>query len=347
MTLLWVAPPGAVADSSGVAEKKPVLAGSCITCPWGEIAEFVKEAMKPEGYDVQICFNCNRVDSPRFVAEGLSPPPLTPVDAAEGTTTRPLGPVDFGVTDALRAKWAYDALYDYKDDKPHRNLRLVALIEDPVYFIIAVKANSGITDLRQIAEKRMPVRIMTEGGPLIDPILDYYGLTKKNLESWGGRFAFIMAREKPDFDVMISAIGSLANNPESNAWYEMSQKYDLRYLELAPDLRAKMATEFGLSNVELPLGYLRGVTRAIPSLGRSGDAILVRDDAPNGFAYDVAKAVDQYRERLKWFDRPYSYDSRTVWQDFDVPLHPGAARYYREAGYRHQEGQKPDVGSTE
>jgi len=338
MSALCVALPRAEAGAGGIAEKKPVIAGSCVTCPWGEIAEFVKEAMKPDGYDVQICFNCNRVDSPRFVAEGLTPPPLTPLDAAEGTTTRPDGPVDFGVTDALRAKWAYDALYDYKDDKPHKNLRLVALIEDPVYFIIAVKANSDITNLRQIADTRMPVRIMTEGGPLIDPILDYYGLTKKNVESWGGRFAFIMAREKPDFDVMISAIGSLANNPESNAWYEMSQKFGLRYLELAPDLRAKMAAEFGLSNVELPQGYLRGVSRDIPTLGRSGDAILVRDDAPDGFAYDVAKAVDQHRDRLKWYDRPYSYDPRTVWQDFDVPLHPGAARYYRENGYGHQGG---------
>jgi TRAP-type uncharacterized transport system substrate-binding protein len=31
--------------------------------------------------------------------------------------------------------------------------------------------------------------------------------------------------------------------------------------------------------------------------------------------------------------RPYSYDPRTVWRNLDVPLHPGAARYYREQGY--------------
>ena len=35
---------------------------------------------------------------------------------------------------------------------------------------------------------------------------------------------------------------------------------------------------------------------------------------PDDFAYALAKAVHDNRDRLKWLNRPYSYDSRTVWK---------------------------------
>jgi hypothetical protein len=88
-----------------------------------------------------------------------------------------------------------------------------------------------------------------------------------------------------------------------------------------------------LTRVTAKWGLLRGVDRAIPTVARSGEAVFGRDDMPEQAAYDVAKAIDQHRDALKWYIRPYSYDSRTVWANFDVPIHPGAARYYREMGY--------------
>ena len=39
---------------TGYAVKKPVFGGACETCPWGSIAEIVKKAMKPYGWDIQI-----------------------------------------------------------------------------------------------------------------------------------------------------------------------------------------------------------------------------------------------------------------------------------------------------
>jgi len=50
---------------TGIKQKKPVFGGACRLCPWGAMAEVVQQAMKPYGYDVQICYNCN--------AAGLGP----------------------------------------------------------------------------------------------------------------------------------------------------------------------------------------------------------------------------------------------------------------------------------
>ena len=44
--------------TTGYAVKKPVFGGACPICPWGAMAEVVKTAMKPYGWDVQICYYC-------------------------------------------------------------------------------------------------------------------------------------------------------------------------------------------------------------------------------------------------------------------------------------------------
>lgn len=80
-------------------------------------------------------------------------------------------------------------------------------------------------------------------------------------------------------------------------------------------------------------GFLRGVDRPIATVGSSGQVVFARADMPEQVAYDAAKAIDEHRGALRWYIRPYSYDSGTVWRTRAVPLHPGAERYYRERGY--------------
>ena len=86
---------------TGWANKRPVVAAACpFGCPWGEIGEFVRDAMKPLGYDVILCRNCNRDRGPRLVSGAGIPPPLDALDARTGTTQRFDAPVDFGITAA-------------------------------------------------------------------------------------------------------------------------------------------------------------------------------------------------------------------------------------------------------
>ena len=85
--------------------------------------------------------------------------------------------------------------------------------------------------------------------------------------------------------------------------------------------------------IEAQNSLLKGVNRRIKTLGRSGESIFARDDIPDEAAYDLAKAIDENHGALKWYIRIYTYDQNTVWQNFGVPLHPGAEKYYREMGY--------------
>jgi TRAP transporter TAXI family solute receptor len=323
---------------TGFGVKRPVLASACPNgCPWGELGDFVTEALAPFGYEVIQCRNCNRALGPPLVANASYPPELTGEDAVVGTTTRVNAPVDFGITSSSRLAWAFGGLYNYAEDGPYPNLRLIAKVEDPSYLLVAVKAESGITDLSQIAEQQLPVTILGGRSPISQPVLDHYGLTEEAVAAWGGAFVDATIAgfaDDPAFDVLINENASPANNPEAQYWTKISQKHELRFLDLPEEVLDRLASDstLGVQRAVVKWGFLRGVDRPIPTVARSGHAIFAREDTPDGAAYDVAKAIDQHRAALKWFIRPYSYDPKTAPENQGVPLHPGAARYYREAG---------------
>jgi hypothetical protein len=58
---------------TGIDIKRPVFAGACKGCPWGVLALITQAAMKPFGYDVQICFICWSNFGPREMAKRPSP----------------------------------------------------------------------------------------------------------------------------------------------------------------------------------------------------------------------------------------------------------------------------------
>lgn len=307
--------------------KRPVMAAACDNgCPWGELGEFVQQSMKPYGYSVILCRNCNRSYGAGLVSKHDYPPPLDEVNLEDGVNVRVNAQVDFGVTSSAMLASAYKNTY--------KNLRLIAKIEDPFYFLIAVKKESGIKDIANIKQKHLPVRIVGADGNMIS-ILKYYGITPDSIKAWGGKVGVSNEEaKKGDFDIISGFLASPALNPESSIWTTLSQQFDLYFLELPEDLLKLLAektvdAEFVVAHQNL----LRGVNRRIKTLGRSGEAVFARDDIPEQAAYDLAKAIDQNHGALKWFIRIYTYDPKTVWQNFGVPLHRGAEKYYREAGY--------------
>jgi TRAP transporter TAXI family solute receptor len=324
--------------TTSIEMKKPVFGGACKICPWGAMAEVVKQAMKPYGYDVQICYNCNATDAPRIVSEARMPPSYRP-DPAVPEILAPrnvpdLGAVDFGAVAIQFLRNAYRGTGMYaRDNKPRTNLRLIANIQDPSYMLVATKTETGITDLSQIREKRWPVRILTAGiGGDSNRILAYFGLSRPTIEAAGGRIGSTPDIQE-NFDVVIGGGGVMTTAPEWRIWTEISQKFNLTFIQMPDDLLDELAKDGEQDRGMIPPGLYRGVDRQIPTVVRTGTVIYCRDDTPDDFAYIVAKAMDEQQQLLQWSHLNFSYNVHTVWNGYEVPLHPGAARYYKEKGY--------------
>jgi TRAP-type uncharacterized transport system substrate-binding protein len=290
--------------------------------------------MKDSGWDIQLCRTCfGGPRAARLVAAAAMPPKPDPGMVHPGV--QPNGPVDFGATGIQFLWWAYQGTHDFAKDpgSPQKQLRLVATIQDPSFMLIAAKTSLGITDLRQIKEKRMPVQIVVlpQGGDTNLEILDYYGISKESLSSWGGKFLANTPEDRKNADVMIG-FGEFVRT-EYVPWIDFSEKNDLTFLDLPKDLQAKLVKDYDLEEVTIPEGLFRGVDRPMAGLGRTGEGVYGRTDMPDDFAYTLAKAIDDHRDLMQWGIVPLSYNPDRVWKAFGVPLHPGAARYYKEKGY--------------
>lgn len=328
--------------ATGYDQRRLVMTSACVqACPWGELGDFVRGAMARRGYEILLCRNCNRDRGPRLVAGRDVPPALDADDLAIGIDERIDAPVDFGVTDSGRLGRAFRGEASYQGG-PLLNLRLIARIEDPSYLLAAVRTGYPISNLADIAARKLPVRILADSWPSTISALAYYGLDRKSVEGWGGTVtSYATANDDTQFDVIIGSMASNAPNLESVAWSRFALRGQLDFVALPDSLLEALSRMPGMRRVTVAPGYLRGIELPIRTVGLSGEAVYARADMPNEIAYTLAQAIDDQRERLIWYTRPYSYDPRTVWRNEGVPLHPGAAHYYRAVGYLPRSGAPP------
>ena len=152
-----------------------------------------------------------------------------------------MAPIDFGATAIQFLRNAYRGTGPYAKDKPRTNLRLIANIQDPSYVLVAAKAETGITDLSQIRTKKWPVRILIRRNRRrLRDILSHFGLSRQAIEDAGGRVGNT-PEDREKFDIAIGGGGGMTTAPEWRIWTEISQKFDLNFIQLPDDLLAKLA----------------------------------------------------------------------------------------------------------
>ena len=136
-----------------------------------------------------------------------------------------------------------------------------------------------------------------------------------------------------NFDIAIGGGVGMATVPEFRAWPKIVQNFDVRFVQLPDDLLVKLSKDTGQEIGLIPFALYPGINYPIRTVVGTGTVIYCRADAPDDFAYDVAKAIDEQQDQLQWSNQDFSYNIHNVWKAEDVPLHPGAERYYKEKGY--------------
>ena len=325
-------PASSPAVSATIAEKKPVFAGACKACPWGILAKVTADALRFYGYQTTICWVCWSSFGPREMGDKTKPvAPPGALDNPQYVEPPPDLVPDISATSESNLIDAWNGTGPYASDHKRRhNYRVIAVIRTSTYMLAAASRKSGITNLRQIKDRVEPTWIA--GNNAI--IFDYYGIKAEDLRARGGGIMPSNAsREKrASADVFIGT-GLLANTPEQRSWYEASQLNDLVFLDFEEPLIARLAREPGYQRATIPLALFRGVDRPIPTVMRPNHFIYARDEAPDSFAYDVAKALDEHRDLFQVQLEPWYYDPQNVAVSRVIPMHPGAMRYYRERGY--------------
>jgi TRAP-type uncharacterized transport system substrate-binding protein len=171
---------------------------------------------------------------------------------------------------------------------------------------------------------------------LIDQAFALHGFALKNIESWGGRLMYCggpsdVRRLEPLGRGEVDAVF----DEGIVVWLEQALAAGLAPIELEPAEFDAMS-EFGWRKVSLPKSRFPGLARDVDTIDFSGWPIYSNASLPEQVAYDVCDALAARDAEIPW-EKETGGSALQMGREsdstpMDVPLHPGAERWYRTHG---------------
>jgi TRAP-type uncharacterized transport system substrate-binding protein len=232
---------------------------------------------------------------------------------------------------------AYRGVGIFKTPLP---LRVIASYPSWDRFVMAVHPRTGLKSLRELKDRRYPLKLSVREDSthstivLIEQIFALYGFGLADIERWGGK---LLLAGPPHDARRMAALKSgeldAVFDEGIRVWLGEALACGLEPLELEPEILEPL-TALGWRRVMLPKARFPRLARDSVCIDFSGWPIYARAALPDQIAYDVCAAFAARQDAMPW-----DWDSYTglpqIGQDteatpIDVPLHPGAERWYRE-----------------
>jgi TRAP transporter TAXI family solute receptor len=245
----------------------------------------------------------------------------------------PIG-LSFTVTNRWAAEGteAYDARID--------NVRALVGGLDTYYLVVVAAKKLGLASLKDVKDKKLPVKaISLQVGSLgefaMRQLLREYGLTYADIKSYGGTAAhagynvIVDAFRDGRADLLVAVA-----TPKHPSISEIATFTDVQFLPIEPE-RVKGLSALGYKAATLPPDTFKNQARAVPTVGFP-TVLIANKDLAEPVAYTITKSVIENKEALvRGHAGLGEFDPATSWQPDEVglPLHPGAARAYREKGW--------------
>ena len=234
---------------------------------------------------------------------------------------------------------AYRGVGIFKTPLP---LRIVASYPSEDRFVFAIRERLGLRSLHDIKKARYPLKISLREDPthssvvLTDQLLALHGMSIAEIESWGGRMQHV---GPPGDKRRIAAIrdGSIDAVADEgiNGWFGEATTHGMIPLTLDAEAYAGLEA-LGWRRVRLKSQRFPHLAPELEGLDFSGWPLYAAASLPDPLAYDVCAALHARQDQIPWEDgsfREFAQIGReSSATPMDVPLHPGAERWYREQG---------------
>ena len=239
----------------------------------------------------------------------------------------------------------------YRGTGPYpRRLPLRTVAVFPSYDVMgfAVHASTGITSISQIGKEQIPLRISTGIIPknaltgsatmfTVSAVLAAAGFSFGDLRRWGAKLHSAPRPSDPSRRKGIEAGTINAIFDEGiKSWGHTALESGFRFLPVDGAVLKRMKA-LGYRPAMMTKGRFSELTTDLPTLDFSGWPMIVRADMPNRVAYAICEAIEKRRDLIPT-DNYQPLDIAQLCANdeeapYDVPLHPGARRFYKERGY--------------
>jgi TRAP transporter TAXI family solute receptor len=280
------------------------------------IAELLRKTLPP-GSNIDVKPRAGGVGNPRLVAKNETP---------------------LGLSFTVTNRWGYEGKEAYSEKL--ENIRALVGGFDTYYLVAMATKKLGITSVREIREKKLPVRVYTQPvGSLGEfagrQLLRATGLGYNEIKAFGGSTqhvgynVIIDAFKDGRADILFAVV-----TPKHPSVSEIVSSVDVEFLGLDPEI-AKAMLPLGYTAASMPPETFKGQTKAVSTVGFP-TVLITNKELPEPVAYTVTKTVLENKDALvRGHGGLAEFNPRTAWQPekVGIPLHPGAERAYREKGW--------------
>jgi TRAP-type uncharacterized transport system substrate-binding protein len=222
-------------------------------------------------------------------------------------------------------------------------VRVLAIYPSWDRFVYVIHPRTGLNSLAEIKTKRYPLRLSIREDPhhstrvLVDQTLAAYGFTLADLESWGGSLQLNGGPgDKRRLDALRAESIDAIFDEGLVLWFEEALAAGMRPVPL-DETAFRNLEAIGWRRVAIPVGRFPHLKSDYACLDYGGWPLYTRASLPDEDAYKVCEAIHARQKEIYWEDSFTGIGQ--LGQDTDatprdVPLHPGAAKWYTEHGFK-------------
>ena len=224
-------------------------------------------------------------------------------------------------------------------NQPLPDVRSLFSVQDTMYYFMYARQDFPADSVEELIEKKMPARICTLSPGSVTEMQFRNALAARNItwddiKQWGGKVNFVKWGDAVSLikdghaDIICAAALGKAG------WaMELATVRDMKVLKWSPELLEAINKKTGTKTASMPGGLYKGVDYAADCPASSGE-IIINAKVPDDVAYAMVKAMaegaEEYRNHHAAFK---NFTAEGMATGLFLPLHPGAAKYYREMGY--------------
>ncbi|MEP6678211.1 MAG: TAXI family TRAP transporter solute-binding subunit [Betaproteobacteria bacterium] len=236
------------------------------------------------------------------------------------------GEIAFTLGDSLSDAWKGNEEAGFKT--PLKKLRGIAAIY-PNYIQIVARADTGIKTLADLKGKRVSVGAPKSGTELnARTIFEAAGMSYKDFSKVEylpfGESVELMKNRQLDVTLQSAGLGV-------SALRDLATSVEIVVVSIPADV-IKKTNDPAYLPAMIPANTYRGQTADVPSAAVQ-NYLVTQDGVSNDIAYGMTKALWTNLDALvAAHSAAKSIDAKKALEGMPVPLHPGAEKYYKEAG---------------
>ena len=213
-------------------------------------------------------------------------------------------------------------------NKPHANVCNIATLY-PQYYQFVVPVNSGIDSIKDLKGKAITTQQRGNTGELItNQLLQVHGLTYNDVKVSFVGYSDSVTQMKDGHAV---AFG-LGTTIPAGAIMDLAAGRDIKLLDLSDSIDAMRKLNPGYTLVTVPKGTYPKQDKDVRVIGYATH-IVVSCTLPVETVYAMTKTIATNAVSLAAVVKDIAgLTPKRMAEDIGVPFHPGAAKYYKEAG---------------